>query len=284
MKRLTAPTDSVEEIYEKCISTYQDQDLQQRLSSVTPAIVDASRDFEVKAARAETYKIPTQKTVAGIVSSKEMRNVYDNKFAKSGSPGRSYYDRYLAAPPHGICPICGIRIVSTLDHYLPKSKHPSLVVTPKNLIPTCYDCNLGSKKTFDANNEEEVPLHPYFDDVEYVRWLFVNLTIKGTDLIPSYFVLKPNDWSETFYHRVQHHLVLYNLPLLYSIHAEQEIVGCKQRWQRIYQKCDLVTLRESLEDDCGGRESLSLNSWQSALYRALINQLDTLCTWLDMQN
>lgn len=283
MRRLPAPADSVEDVYETCISTYRDKGFKERLASALPTAIAASNDFESKAARAETYTIPVEESVGGILSSSEMRSIYNDKFAKQGSPGRNYYDRYMAAPPQGICPLCGVRIVSTLDHYLPKSKYPSLAVTPKNLIPSCYDCNLG-KKAFVPNSSETIPLHPYFDDVEQVRWLYVRLTIEGNHLIPSYCISRPDDWNESFLRRVQNHMNLYKLPSLYAVQAEQEIVSCRQRWHRIYKSCGQSVLEQLFVDDCEGREAICLNSWQSALYRSIIEQMDILCTWLDLES
>lgn len=283
MRRLPAPTDSVKDVYETCISTYRDQKLKDKLASVTPTIVKASQNFDNKVGKNETHKIPAEKSIDGIVSAKEMLDVYSTKFSKQNSPGRHYYDKYLAAPPHGLCPICGVRFVSTLDHYLPKAQFPALAVTPKNLVPTCYDCNLGNKKTFVPRTAEEEPLHPYFDDVEKVRWLAVRLYIKDNCLIPAYFASKPDEWSDLLFSRVKNHMHIYGLPRLYEVHAEEEIVSCKRRWNHIYRNCGRAILKQSFVDDCNGREEILLNSWQSALYRAIIDQLDTVCTWLDLE-
>ena len=73
------------------------------------------------------------------VTSVEMKKVYDEKFAKAETVGRTYYDAIMAQVERGICPICGVRLASTLDHYLPKAKVPTLSVTPSNLIPACRD-------------------------------------------------------------------------------------------------------------------------------------------------
>ena len=37
--------------------------------------------------------------------------------------------------------MCHTSEVDTLDHYLPKSKYPSLSINPLNLIPICNKCN-----------------------------------------------------------------------------------------------------------------------------------------------
>lgn len=51
---------------------------------------------------------------------------------KNGSAARKVYDK-LRASSKGICPLCGIHGVDTLDHYLPKARYPLFSVNPKIL-------------------------------------------------------------------------------------------------------------------------------------------------------
>lgn len=148
-----------------------------------------------------------------------MLDIYESKFVKG--TGRPYYDKYMSLPTNGKCPFCGIGTVSTLDHYLPKSKYPALAITPKNMIPACRDCNLGKKRTFSPQNSEEEPLHPYFDDVEQDIWLSVRFEVAGKELVPTYFVRKPVAWNDLLFRRVENHMVLYNLYTSYAVHAAE---------------------------------------------------------------
>lgn len=279
MRKLKLPADSVDAVFATCVSSYTSQTLKDKLMSVSPLIVAASKDFENKLLTTKTSSISSHDTVGGIVTKDEMVNVYDTKFVKG--PGRPYYDRYLAAVPNNICPLCGIQIVSTLDHYLPKAKYPALSVTPANLVPSCFHCNLGSKKAITPSTPEKEPLHPYFDNVENCRWLTVDLKIVGTDLVPSYHASKPSEWNDLLFHRAQYHLKIYKLAKLYSIHAAEEISNCTLKWKKIYSKCESSVLHDFLIEDMESRENTFLNSWQSALYRSLVENTDTVCTWLD---
>ena len=69
--------------------------------------------------------------------------------------GRKYYDKIKAIPKYSKCPFCGVGIVSTLDHYLPKTKYPTYALTPVNLIACCADCN-KNKKSFEKIAIEQV--------------------------------------------------------------------------------------------------------------------------------
>ena len=95
--------------------------------------------------------------------------VYDGRMAAQGSPGRAIYDAIKVGSPNGLCPLCGQRVVATLDHYLPKSRYAALAVNPANLIPACSDCN---KAKSDAVADT---LHPYYDNIENDLWLRAEL-------------------------------------------------------------------------------------------------------------
>lgn len=284
MRKINKPQDSVEEVFRTCIGNYQDLALKERLEAVVPVIIDASDKFEEKVQRTESHTIAPQEVVGSVVLAKEMVAVYDGKFAASKGPGRRYYDKYLAAPVNDRCPLCGIGFVSTLDHYLPKAQHPALAVTPANLVPACRDCNLGKKKSFIPQTAKEEPLHPYFDDVEKDVWLKVDLSLQSDHLVPTYSVIKPEEWDDVLFQRTKYHMELYDLYRLYAIHASEEIAARKMSWLIIYQKCGERILSEQLQDEANSREGTFLNSWQAALYRALVIYKDTVCQWLNIED
>ena len=280
MRKLNAPGDSVQDVFSTCIETYRNTALKDRLRSISPVLTDEASHFEdcVSASRAHT--IPTADNVGGVVSRDEMLNVYKSKFV--GGPGRPYYDKYMSLPANGKCPFCGIGIVASLDHYLPKSQYPALAVTPKNMVPACRDCNLGEKRTFFPRSAEEEPLHPYFDDVEQDVWLSVRFDIEGKDLVPTYFVRKPAVWNDLLFKRVKNHMDLYNLYTTYAVHAAEEITGRSSIWRNSLNKCGESSLAASFHDEAASREKAFLNSWQSALYRGLEEYIDLVVLWLQL--
>ena len=209
MRKLNAPGDSVQDVFSTCIESYRDAALKNRLRSIVPVLSDEASRFEDCVLTSKTHTIQTADNVGGVVSKAEMLDIYESKFVRG--TGRPYYDKYMSLPTNGKCPFCGIGTVSTLDHYLPKSKYPALAITPKNMIPACRDCNLGKKRTFSPQNSEEEPLHPYFDDVEQDIWLSVKFEVAGKELVPTYFVRKPVAWNDLLFRRVENHMVLYNL-------------------------------------------------------------------------
>lgn len=280
MRKLNAPGDSVQDVFSTCIASYRDAALKDRLRLVIPILADETSRFETCVLTSQTHTIPRADNVGGVVRKDEMMDVYQSKFVRG--PGRSYYDKYMSLPANGKCPLCGIGIVATLDHYLPQSQYPALAVTPKNMIPACRDCNMGEKRTFFPQNAEEEPLHPYFDDVEQDVWLFVNFNIADATLVPTYFVSKPAEWSDLLFRRVQNHMDLYNLYRSYAVHAVEEITGRSSMWHIFLDKCGENFLAESFHEEAASRERLFLNSWQSALYRGLEENIELIVRWLQL--
>lgn len=140
MWRVELPNHSARETSTTCINRVRDAELRRRLQRVEPDIVAASDAFEDAAPLTELHTIPTADNVAGIVSTAEMTKVYVQRMAKTGAPGREIYDQLRAAARNDRCPLCGQRLVTTLDHHLPKAEYPALAVAPVNLVPSCSDC------------------------------------------------------------------------------------------------------------------------------------------------
>lgn len=192
-----------------------------------------------------------------------MKDLYDKKFVKQ--PGRVYYDKIKALAPQGVCPLCGVRIVSTLDHYLAKSKYPTFSVLPFNLIPSCRDCNTDKLDVI-FDSKEQQTIHPYYDDIENEEWLSCNV---DNDLIATYSVVYPNEFSDEMYNRILTHFKVFKINLLYSLHAGEEIASERFKWERLYKNSGSDGLREYFIDSYESSKKHKLNSWKTALYRAL---------------
>lgn len=202
-----------------------------------------------------------------LLDSKDMKYLYENRFLKKG---RSYYDALLAATTNNLCPYCGKRDVSELDHYLPKSKFPEFAITPINLVPSCHECNhtkLDDKNSCDL-------LNPYFDEVNTVQWLYCRIKIdEGNYLIPEYYLEFPKEFNKTLSVKIQRHFKLLKLFSSYSMWANQLIYPFLHKWREIYifaGRDALISELECNENSYAQRE-LYINSFERALYQGLIN-------------
>jgi len=275
MRKLKKPEDLPKDVFNTCISNMRENDLKRRLRLCESAIVDASIEFDLKASNAMLHTIAISNNVAGEVSVAEMENVYTQKMVPQDSPGRIIYDKLISAPDFGRCPLCGQRIVSTLDHHLPKARYPALAVTPFNLVPSCQDCNKTKLAMTPIKSEEET-LHPYYDNIEGDYWLYCRV-VENNPVSLLYFVDPPGNWSEILRIRIENHFNVFHLAELYSTYAAEELANIYFSLQNLNQNKGENGVRNHLYEEAVSRARSLKNSWQTAMYRALANS-DWFCT------
>jgi hypothetical protein len=210
--------------------------------------------------------LPSQEKV-GRVTKKEMEDVYTKRMVKKNGPGRAIYDKLMSSPRHGQCPLCGQRMVSTLDHYLPKAYYPALVVTPINLIPSCSDCNRAKLDDVAATAEEQT-LHPYFDSVESDVWLFATIR-ESIPAFATFSVRTSARWTTLKDKRVRHHFKVLKLAALYASHAAVEMRAIQQRLAQLLIAGGPTEVKKHLQSEAQSRCNVRKNSWVGALYTAL---------------
>jgi 5-methylcytosine-specific restriction endonuclease McrA len=267
MRKLTKPLDDPGSVFLTCISRVRNIGLKSRLTSVEATIVAAANEFEAAASTTTLHTLLPQNDVNGIVTKQEMLEVYTNRMAKKDAPGRSIYDKLLAAPVHGRCPLCGQRVVSTLDHYLPKTEYPALAVVPINLVPACADCNKTKIAAIPKTADQET-IHPYFDDVETDLWLYAKV-IETSPAVLQFFVKPHVDWDIVKAKRIEHHFKVFKLSYLYTSHAATELLNIRDRLAQLFSKTGYKGVNAHLSEEAATRESAYLNSWQTAMYKAL---------------
>ncbi len=278
MKSLKKPTMKVEDIYCLCSEDFRNEDLVERFHLYKKNVIEASNTFDELAVKHETHKMRDKAINVGIVSGDELKKIYTQKFSPKNSIGKKYYSEILAIPQNNLCPLCGARIVSTLDHYLAKSKYPSLVVTPNNLIAACRDCNFDKSDLMFTSKEDET-LHPYFDNIDDHRWVYCDI-IESYPIGFKYSIKMVETIDKTLYKRIKNHFEVFNLELLYSIKASEMISGIETMLRRLYARTDKEAVRLQIEEDMISREIKSLNSWQSAFYRGIYHSEWFFDEWL----
>lgn len=271
MKKLTKPELNAKDVFSRCISRIRDEDLKNRLTSCSNTVEIAANEFDQKAPAVELHTIQSSDNVDNTVTSDEMKSVYTQRMVKKTSPGREYYDFLMAIPDHGRCPLCGQRIVTTLDHHLPKAHYPALVVSPLNLIPACKDCNTIKNDDIPASAEDET-IHPYYDDIENDTWLKAQV-VEDNPVSVKFFVTDENDFDELLNHRIKKHFKVFHLESLYASYAADEIINIRYSLNKLYEAGGVEKVQEHLTDEADSREHANLNSWQTALYKSLASSI-----------
>lgn len=243
----------------------RESDLKDRLHAIVSDIVNASDHFAQSATSGTITSISPAVSV-GVVTGVELRAVYRDRFAKLRSSGRLYYDQIITSAPNGRCTLCAHRDVATLDHFLPQTFYPVLVVTPLNLVPACSDCNKTKLDTIPAC-DESVTLHPYFDNIEADEWLVAE--IQETSPASVHFrVQPPTHWSSVLAARVMNHFDFFGLAELYSAQAAEELLNIRFYLRKLFGTSGVVGVTAHLTEMSASRARAHVNSWQTAAYKA----------------
>lgn len=205
---------------------------------------------------------------AATPADEELRDLYKRTMVRKGGPGRATYDLLKLSATGGICPLCGQRNVSTLDHYLPKEAYADLAILPLNLIPACSDCNRVKHRFFPANAAEQL-LHPYFDRLPQGGWLHAAIVYEANTPILVFTADPPAAWSAGLRARVEAHFDRLDLATLYSIHGTREVPMIRARLQKLLEGGGPDLVRDHLQEEASTRHAEDANSWQAAAYAAL---------------
>nr|WP_199083318.1 hypothetical protein [Pedobacter sp. ASV19] len=210
---LALPIDSHKDIYESCISNLHATTKKKFLDNLD-YFIDKGDEFESKMI-GNTLFNTTPVSSVGTITTHEMVYLYTGKLSKLGHPARVFYDRLRSIPANGQCPLCSVRTVTTLDHYLPKADFPVYAILPINLIPACRDCNTDKLSETPTTHSEET-IHPYFDVLPDGIYLHANL-IKTKPASLVFFVNAPSPWGSVLQSRLKTHFRIFNLNKLYVV-------------------------------------------------------------------
>lgn len=270
MRKIHKPTEDPKEVYLTCISRVRNSGLKRRLESIADEIEEAAEKYDEVGRTRDFYRLSEHNDVAGIVTQDEMEKVYTERMVPQRTPGRKFYDKIKAAPSYGICPLCGQRPVSTLDHYLPKSIFPSLAVTPYNLIPACSDCNKIKSDDVPTNAKQQT-IHPYYDhNIEAEQWLFAEI-LRSSPVSIKFFVNPPEHMDDILKDRIKEHFKVFDLASLYASQSGVELANIRYRLNDLLTKAGSDQVREHLQEEFNSRYSQYKNSWQTAMYQAMAN-------------
>lgn len=257
-----------------CANSLQNKDTRDRLILISYYILSESLLYEAKAITGALNTLKAfldneSSIVYGSVSKKELNDLYVNALVNNKKPREEVYDELINRVPNKKCPYCEIGQVTTLDHYLPKSKFPLFSVTPINLIPSCKDCNTAKSSKLILSPKDQ-SLHPYFDHGHFIseQWLTAEVIYENKTIV-NFYVSPPAHWSNIDKGRVNAHFKSFNLAERYSNEASNELASLKS----IFEATNTTTSegrRILLE-----RSAISLaclnpkTSWRIAMHHAL---------------
>jgi hypothetical protein len=270
MKRLNKLGIDSADAYDACINGIDDPALAERFKAARAEVIATFKEYDLLASRHELFSLKSSnwgqdtQQVLGGMTKKEFVDLYSTHMVDK-MPGRTYYDRLMMLAPLGKCPFCGFGQVSTLDHFLSKSRYPAVSVLCSNLIPSCTDCNKG--KGAPVVTRDTQILHPYFEEgiIETEPWLFAEV-IESAPATIRYFVQSPDSWPKQLTQRVTNSFHDLNLAQRFGVEAATELSELGELLDELGTK----EIRQAhLSTVARVERKNRKNSWKAALYEAL---------------
>lgn len=270
MDKIDRPLYNVKEVYLECIQSMRGN-RKEKFERYLNFVIEYSEIFEKHMLLGKSLNIIPMNTV-GEISKNEFEKIYTQKFTNKNHECRKYYDDILMLANHGMCPYCSQNLVSTIDHFLPRSKYLPLSVTPSNLVPCCSDCN-KNKSDKCGDRAENSLFSPYFDDINRSIWLKGILHHENSKDLIMTFIIDYNTIDVLFGKRLENYFETFKLYNLYSKYASIEVNKRSYQFREIFERGGIDELNEFFQNEinsmCFVEEKENLNSWKSALLRTL---------------
>lgn len=275
MRIVKKPKFKADVVFEDCRKIRRDKDLKARLNCIKSEISASELSYADAGMTSSFFQIKESYGVGTSVTIKEMESLYTEVFARESSPVRAtYYDEIMLLPEHDTCPFCAQRSVSSLDHYLPKSKNPSLAVTPINLVACCLECN-KIKHEFHPSLADEQYIHPYFDVLPSEVWLTAKVEEESPASVTFQVIFSPTIQT-VISKRITWQFKKLKLAKLYTSNASKVLSGSAEKLIKASNRGGDAEVRFLLNEDAVSWGKHSINCWQAAMYRALADS-DWFC-------
>lgn len=267
MRKLNIPIMSHTVVYADCVAGVKIAETSNRLNAANKAVNAMSELYSLYARSNRLHMlIPCglgagEQVILSDITKSEFVSLYSKQMSGKNGSGRSHYNK-LRMVNGGICPFCGIGHVSTLDHFLAKSRYPAFSVLPINLVPSCADCNGGKGSgIIDYNTEMS---HPYFEDsrVETERWLVCDV-VEKLPVTVVYRIQFPRDWGNPLSLRVKNYFTDLKIASRYAVQAASYLVSVKDYLSDL----DSVNLESYINRKANSYKRP--NEWDAALYAGL---------------
>lgn len=163
------------------------------------------------------------------------------------------------------CQNCTINAVNSLDHVIPKEELSEFSVHPKNLFPSCGECN-GIKNRFWRNGGRLIFLNLYSDILPDLQYLFPTVTFINNLPEVSFSIANTNGISPALYSIIETHYSDLRLLERFELNSnevitnlENQVLSNKGRLPR-QEVIDSIVEHHNLN-----RGTLGHNHWKSLL-------------------
>ncbi|PHQ85532.1 MAG: hypothetical protein COB65_02850 [Thalassobium sp.] len=119
----------------------------------------------------------------------------------------------------------------------------------------------------DATKLEDLPLHPYFDNVNHHTWL-ISALAPGPMAVFLFEIDKSCGLAATELQRLEGQFEGLNLGELYTTEANEELAAIRLNLRTLLQNVGPNGVQEFLQDLAVSTRANQRNSWKTAMYEA----------------
>ena len=99
---------------------------------------------------------------------------------------------------NNFCPLCEINLVNTIDHFIPQTGYPLFAVHPRNLIPSCIECNGHKSDNITDGKGNRKFWNVYLDTPPTENYLYCNVIEKNGLPYIQFYIKQGGIDDETF--------------------------------------------------------------------------------------
>jgi hypothetical protein len=251
-----------EDLYRTCVGQTQNNGKRMILMDMTDRVVAGGVSYQNALAKGRSDTVT--KMPMSHAELKEISKLYDYRLVRKNGVERATYDQIKTLA--GTCPFCGFGEVYEVDHYLPKADFPELNIFPKNLVPVCHPCN-HIKLHGPPEGADRSLLHPYFDKLPNVQWLFANLVIEAGGPVLHHFV-DLDAAHGVLRDRLKYHFKTLNLSERMKVQSARILVELEAKIEERLEALGVEGVKQHFQDE--GERSLRRhgNTIETAAYFA----------------
>ena len=278
--KIDKPNFSLIEIYPEATNHYRDKDKMNRMKSIQDRLLEDEKRYCSRMSSQTLFLEAEGVTHNKDITIQDLVDLYKDKLVKKNYSIRTYYDQIRTSSQ--LCAYCGERLVSTVDHFLAKTKYPNFAITPINLIPCCSDCN-KIKDNYKYDRKEHLFFHPYEEDTNSFKWLKAKLEIKNEILMFEFYV-DGKKIDKVTYQRMKNQFKILDLQNYFNKTANVKFQRDKNFYRDLFYKSNngiielykhfkMEQYKHSLDDNY-------LNAFTYVYYSTLLDNLDIVCNLL----
>jgi hypothetical protein len=269
MRSLSAPNDDPSEVYDCIVRHRKRKVVREFLSGVRPQVLSAYGSYA--SCEAEELVRLAPLTLAEL-ELKALRGNYETLRDRKGG----LYDRLRLST--SVCPLCGERDPTTLDHTLPRTTWGEFSILPENLVPACGVCNLAKGGDVVDDRGEAVFLNPYRDDLTGLAFLDATIETSSGTAIAQYFIRTDTDIDIELLARIERHFRKLRLDDLYRVKAIPELL---ENTLLVGEMHVSGVAQDAIRDTLGAQARRTAtvvgpNHWRSVLHKRLAEHEDFL--------